>query len=86
MKNELKNKDNFIIYTTDDNNIDIEVYLENENLWMTQDQINVLRMHFMIMSDWVNGNSEKNGKKFLLPLDFYKKFCYYYVVLLKEKT
>ena len=42
MKNELKNKDNFIIYTTDDNNIDVEVYLEDENLWMTQEQISKL--------------------------------------------
>ena len=42
MKHELKNKDNFIIYTTDDNNIDVEVYLEDENLWMTQEQISKL--------------------------------------------
>ena len=42
MKNEIKNKDNFIIYTTDDNNIDIEVYLEDEDLWMTQEQISKL--------------------------------------------
>ena len=42
MKKELKNKDNFIIYTTDDNNIDVEVYLEDENLWMTQEQISKL--------------------------------------------
>ena len=42
MNNKLKNKDNFIIYTTDDNNIDVEVYLEDENLWMTQEQISRL--------------------------------------------
>ena len=42
MNNKLKNKDNFIIYTTDDNNIDVEVYLEDENLWMTQEQISIL--------------------------------------------
>lgn len=42
MKNELKNKDNFIIYTTADNNIDVEVYLEDEDLWMTQEQISKL--------------------------------------------
>lgn len=42
MKKQLKNKDNFIIYTTDDNNIDVEVYLEDENLWMTQEQISRL--------------------------------------------
>ena len=42
MKHELKNKDNFIIYTTDDNNIDVEVYLEDEDLWMTQEQISKL--------------------------------------------
>ena len=42
MKSELKNKDNFVIYTTDDNNIDVEVYLEDENLWMTQEQIGKL--------------------------------------------
>lgn len=42
MKDKLKNKDNFIIYTTVDNNIDVEVYLEDENLWMTQEQISKL--------------------------------------------
>ena len=42
MKNEIKSKDNFIIYTTDDNNIDVEVYLEDEDLWMTQEQISKL--------------------------------------------
>ena len=42
MKKKLKNKDNFIIYTTDDNNIDVEVYLEDEDLWMTQEQISRL--------------------------------------------
>ena len=42
LNNKLKNKDNFIIYTTDDNNIDVEVYLEDENLWMTQEQISRL--------------------------------------------
>ena len=42
MNNKLKNKDNFIIYTTDDNKIDVEVYLEDENLWMTQEQISKL--------------------------------------------
>ena len=42
MNNKLKNKDIFIIYTTDDNNIDVEVYLEDENLWMTQEQISKL--------------------------------------------
>ena len=34
--------DKIIIYTTDDNNIDVEVYLEDENLWMTQEQISKL--------------------------------------------
>ena len=42
MKKQLKNSDNFIIYTTDDNNVDVEVYLEDENLWMNQDQISKL--------------------------------------------
>ena len=42
MENKLKNQDNFIIYTTDDNNVDVEVYLEDENLWMTQEQISKL--------------------------------------------
>ena len=42
MNNKLKGKDNFIIYKTDDNNIDVEVYLEDENLWMTQEQISKL--------------------------------------------
>ena len=42
MKNQIKNKDNFIIYTTDDNNVNVEVYLEDENLWMSQEQISKL--------------------------------------------
>ena len=42
MKKQLKNRDNFIIYTTDDSNIDVEVYLEDEDLWMTQEQISKL--------------------------------------------
>ena len=42
MNNKLKNKDNFIIYTTNDNHIDVEVYLEDEDLWMTQEQISRL--------------------------------------------
>ena len=42
LNNKLKNKDNFIIYTTDDNKINVEVYLEDENLWMTQEQISKL--------------------------------------------
>ena len=34
--------DKIIIYTTDDNSIDVEVYLEDEDLWMTQEQISKL--------------------------------------------
>ena len=49
MKNELKNKDNFVIYTTDDNNIDVEVYLEDENLWMTQEQISIFCILYQIV-------------------------------------
>ena len=42
MKGDLLKKDKFLIYTTDDNNINVEVFLENENLWMNQEQIGKL--------------------------------------------
>lgn len=42
MKNKLDKKDNFVIYTTEDNNINVEVFLEDENLWMNQEQIGKL--------------------------------------------
>lgn len=41
MTNKLVERNDFIIYEKD-NNIKIEVYLENENLWMTQEQISNL--------------------------------------------
>ena len=36
MNNELNEQNNFIIYTTDDGQVDIEVRLEDENVWLTQ--------------------------------------------------
>lgn len=42
MNNKLNKKDNFIIYTTENNNINVEVFLEDENLWMNQEQISKL--------------------------------------------
>ena len=42
MNNKLNKKDNFIIYTTENNNINVEVFLEDENLWMNQEQIRKL--------------------------------------------
>lgn len=39
---KLNQKDNFIIYTTEDNRINVDVFLENDNLWMNQDQISKL--------------------------------------------
>lgn len=36
MDNELKEQTNFIMYTTDDGQVDIEVRLEEENVWLTQ--------------------------------------------------
>ena len=36
MDNELNEQNNFIIYTTDDGQVDIEVRLEDENVWLTQ--------------------------------------------------
>ena len=35
------NENNFLIYETD-NNIKVEVILENENIWLTQEQISKL--------------------------------------------
>lgn len=42
MNNKLSRKDNFVIYTTEDNNINVEAFIENENLWMNQEQISQL--------------------------------------------
>ena len=39
MDNELNKQNNFIIYTTDDGQIDIEVRLEDENVWLTQNSM-----------------------------------------------
>ena len=36
MNNELNEQNNFIMYTTDDGQVDIEVRLEEENVWLTQ--------------------------------------------------
>ena len=36
MDNELNEQTNFIMYTTDDGQVDIEVRLEEENVWLTQ--------------------------------------------------
>jgi len=36
MENELLENSNFIMYTTDDGQIEIEVRLEDENVWLTQ--------------------------------------------------
>lgn len=36
MDNELNEPNNFIMYTTDDGQVDIEVRLEEENVWLTQ--------------------------------------------------
>ena len=36
MENELLENGNFIIYTTDDGQVEIEVKLEDENVWLTQ--------------------------------------------------
>ena len=39
MGNELNEQNNFIMYTTDDGQIDIEVRLEDENVWLTQNSM-----------------------------------------------
>ena len=39
MDNKLNEKKNFIIYTTDDGQVDIEVRLEDENVWLTQNSM-----------------------------------------------
>ena len=36
MENELLENNNFIMYTTDDGQVEIEVRLEDENVWLTQ--------------------------------------------------
>ena len=42
MDNKLNEKNNFIIYTTDDGQVDIEVRLEDENVWLTQNSMDEL--------------------------------------------
>ena len=39
MQNELNEQNNFIMYTTDDGQVDIEVRLEDENVWLTQNSM-----------------------------------------------
>ena len=39
MGNELNEQNNFIMYTTDDGKVDIEVRLEDENVWLTQNSM-----------------------------------------------
>ena len=39
MDNELNKRNNFIMYTTDDGQIDIEVRVEEENVWLTQNSM-----------------------------------------------
>ena len=39
MDNELNERNNFIMYTTDDGKVDIEVRLEDENVWLTQNSM-----------------------------------------------
>ena len=39
MDNELNEQNNFIMYTTDDGQIDIEVRVEDENVWLTQNSM-----------------------------------------------
>ena len=36
MENELLKNSDFIMYTTDDGQVEIEVRLEDENVWLTQ--------------------------------------------------
>ena len=39
MQNELNEQNNFLMYTTDDGKVDIEVRLEDENVWLTQNSM-----------------------------------------------
>ena len=39
MDNELDERNKFIMYTTDDGQIDIEVRVEEENVWLTQNSM-----------------------------------------------
>jgi hypothetical protein len=39
MANELNEQNGFIMYTTDDGQVDIEVRLEDENVWLTQNSM-----------------------------------------------
>ena len=39
MDNELNEQNNFIMYTTDDGQVDIEVRWEDENVWLTQNSM-----------------------------------------------
>lgn len=39
MANELNEQNGFIMYTTDDGQVDIDVRLEDENVWLTQNSM-----------------------------------------------
>lgn len=39
MNNSIIDKNNIIIYTTDDGKAKVEVFLEDENVWLTQNSI-----------------------------------------------
>ena len=39
MNNELDERNKFIMYTTGDGQIDIEVRVEEENVWLTQNSM-----------------------------------------------
>lgn len=64
---KLNQKDNFIIYTTEDNRINVDVFLENDNLWMNQDQISKLfekaksTINEHITNIYEEGELEKNN-------------------------
>ena len=50
MENELLNNSNFIMYTTDDGQVEIEVRLEDENVWLTQKAMSELQVSEFIMN------------------------------------
>ena len=67
MNNKLTNiNNNIIFYTTDDGKINVEVYLEEENIWLNQEQISKLfeksksTINEHIMNIYREGELERN--------------------------
>lgn len=65
MENELLENNNFIMYTTDDGQVEIEVRLEDENVWLTQkamaELFNTTKQNISLHINNIFGENELNS-------------------------